>query len=918
MTKSSVTTTLLFTDIVGSTGLWETLPDAMSVALTRHDELMRSAIASCEGVVFKTVGDAFCAAFPTASNAVAAALAAQRALAAESWPNAVSLRVRMGLHSGVCEERDGDYFGPTVNRVARLAAVAHGSQVIVSEAIATLTRETLPQDTRLKDLGRHRLKDLTQPEHVFQLEADDLPTDFPPLRSLGNLELGNNLPIQLTSFVGRRRELVEIRRLMAASRLVTITGAGGCGKTRAAIEALTDADGVWFVDLARLTDPGLVAGQIGADLGIQAQAGEVMVEALTDVLSGQEVRLVLDNCEHVIDMCAELVTVLLRSCPGIRLLVTSREPLEVDGEYVYRLPSLSLPSPQADIDRQRVSESEAAQLFVERGRAHRSGFVLNDANAVAIESICRRLDGIPLALELAAARLASFSVAELEARLGDRFRFLTSGRRTTLPRHQTLNALVGWSYDLLAGPEKTLLRYLSVFAGGFTLDAAERLSGGHSLADSDIADLISSLTKRNLIQIEEHTDPLRYGMLETIRQFSLERLREHGEESSARAAHAGVFLTLAESTAPDLWSAQRVECLARINAEQDNLRDAMAVLLANPDPDAGRLAMRLFIAMSRYWEMTDQAAYVLDVARGLLTHPGTEERDALWVRTVAALALVWRSDNWELAVFAPVVTEAAELARELGLHGESSVLHWVLGGDLRWHGDRGVGMDLGYRAIQEARLSDDLTTLGVALIATADIISDPPVSRTLLKEALSCLRRGGDVYWEPVVLNNLAEADMAAGDIRSARQFLIEGIALSRSAGTNSVLTSLLSNLASIELDVGSNVVARAACAEAIRLQIRSGLLDHASGTLIGTMAGCACALGEIDTAALLYGASHAVSDHGGIDLGEGVKRHEGLLRRETTKFEYKASFAHGYSLSPREALKVALAWSEENTPEGR
>jgi predicted ATPase/class 3 adenylate cyclase len=913
VTTASATTTLLFTDIVGSTGLWEARPDVMSGALSRHDELMRSAITSCKGLVFKTVGDAFCAAFGTASDAVAAALAGQRALAAESWPDAVSLPVRMGLHSGVCEERDGDYFGPTVNRTARLAAVAHGSQVIISQATAKLARTTLPRGTRLKDLGTHRLKDLTLPEHVFQLEADDLPTQFPPLRSLGNLELGNNLPLQLTSFVGRRRELSEIRRLLTVSRLVTITGAGGCGKTRVAIESLTDTDGVWFVDLAPLTDPGLVVAQIGAALGIRFGAGPVMAETLTGVLSVQDVHLVLDNCEHVIDACAELADVLLRSCPNIRMLVTSREPLDVDGEYVYRLPSLSLPSDSGEIGWQQVSQSEAVQLFVARGGAHRSGFELTEANAVAIGSICRHLDGIPLAVELAAARLAGFSVADLEARLGDRFGFLSSGRRTALPRHRTLLGLVRWSYDLLTGPEQTLLRYLSVFVGGFTLDAAEQLRYGDSLIGSDIADVVSSLTKKSLIQIEEHTDPLRYEMLETIRQFSTERLREHGEQTAVRAAHAGVFLALAERAAHHLWGAERLEWLARINAEQGNLREAMAVLLDDPTPDAGPLAMRLFIAMSRYWEMTGQAAYVLDAFRALLSHPGTQERNELWVRTVAALALVWRADNWELAVFAPVVAEAAERARAYELFGESSVLHWVLGGDQGWRGERTRSMELTDRAIEDARRSGDLTALGVTLIAASATIADPPVCRPLLHEALSCLRRAGDTYWEPVALNNLADLDITSGDYSSALRFIAQGVALSRAAAADEILTALLANLAQIELDQENITAAQAACGEAIRIQIRAGLLNHLSGDIIGSVAGCASAHGEIEAAAFLYGAAHAVSVHSGIGLSERVDRHEESLRKKISESAYEAAFSQGASLSPREALKQALAWSDES-----
>jgi predicted ATPase len=891
----------------------------MSVALSRHDELMRSAISSFQGVVFKTVGDAFCAVFATASCAVAAAVAAQRALAAESWPDRVSLRVRMGLHSGVCEERDGDYFGPTVNRAARLAAVAHGSQVIVSESTAELARDTLPAQVHLRDLGRHRLKDLTVPEHVFQIDADDLSTQFPPLRSLGNLELGNSLPIQLSSFVGRRRDLSEVRRLLTSSRLVTITGAGGCGKTRTAIEALSDVDGVWFVDLASLTDPSFVAVQVGATLGMQALPGKSMTETLTEALEQQDLCLVLDNCEHVIDSCAELATVLSRSCPKLRILATSRQPLDIDGEQVYRLPSLSLPSDGVVIDREAVADSDAVQLFVERARSRRSDFALDDENAKAVAAICRRLDGIPLAIELAAARVMSFSIADLEARLDDRFRFLGAGRRTTLPRHQTLWASVDWSYDLLPESERTLLRYLAVFSGGFTFEAVETLCSDPPLNEFDVVGLISSLTEKSLIQMDEHTEPLRYGMLETIRQFATERLREHQEESMARAAHVGVFLLLAEAATARLWTAERLEWLPRINAEEANIREAMSTLLSDPEPAAARLTMRLFIAMSRYWEMTLHAAYVLDIAGVLLAHPGTQEHDDLWVKTIAALALIWRGDNWELAVFAPVVTEAAELARERGLYEESSVLHWVLGGDLTRHGQIDAATEIADRSIEDARRSGDMTALGVALIASSLSQQNLREARNRLTEALSCLRQAGDEYWEPTALNNLAWVDLRDGDRDSARRLLNQGIAVSRAGGTNSVLTTLLQNLAELELAEGNSFAAEAAFAEAIRIQIRTGMLDHVSDALIGGIAKCASTQGDIEAAAFLYGAADAASGHAGImDGDDWGAQHEERLRNKTSGSELDAAFAHGHSLSPREALKVAIGWSDDRLLPGR
>jgi tetratricopeptide (TPR) repeat protein len=584
--------------------------------------------------------------------------------------------------------------------------------------------------------------------------------------------------------------------------------------------------------------------------------------------------------------------------------------LDIEGEHVYRLPSLSVPS-EVDTSPERVEESEAVRLFVERAVARRSDFALNRANAAAVASVCRRLDGIPLAVELAAARVATFSIADLEARLDDRLRLLSAGRRGAIPRHQTLRALVDWSYELLTDAEQVLLRELSVFAGGFTLDAAETLNRHHARPALDTFGLVPSLVEKSLIQIEERSDPLRYGMLETIRQFAAEQLREHGDEHGARLAHVGVFLSLAESATPHLWKAERLDWLSRIDADEPNIREAMAFLLSDPDPEVGPLAMRLFIAMSRYWEMRGQAAYVLDVAQELLAHPGTLERDALWVEAVAALALIWRGDNWQLGVFTPVVTEAAELAGEMGMLVERSVLCWVLGGDLIKHGQLAEGVKLLERAIGYARRSGDLSALGVALIAGS--ASQTDTEQAQLSEALQCIRTAGDEYWEASILNNLACIDLVGGNRESARRLLGEGIALSLSGGTANILGTLLSNLGELELAERNIPAAQAAFAEAIAMQIRTGLLDHTSGTLIGGLAGCASARGDEDKAAFLYGAAHAVSDSAGIEHSDWVQQDEETLREKTSQAAFEAAFARGYALDPREALRAAQAWSDQD-----
>ncbi len=487
------TVTFLFTDIEGSTQLWEQHPTAMQAALAQHDAILRQAIEANGGYVFKTVGDAFCAAFPTAPEALNAALETQRALnktsevleTSEVWP----LRVRVGLHTGAAEERDHDYFGPTLNRVARMFSAGHGGQTILSLATYELVRDHLPSGAALRDLGEHRLKDLTRPEHIFQLLAPDLPADFPPLKTLDAWP--NNLPVQLTSFVGREKEMAEIKQQLAPLvpsgrggggegrvRLLTLTGPGGTGKTRLSLQTAADlldafANGVWLVELAPLADPALVPQTVATALGVREQQGRPVQATLTDYLREKKLLLILDNCEHLVEACASLADALLHACPGLKILASSREALGIAGEAPYRVPSLAIPDPRHLPPLETLTQYEAVRLFIERATTALPAFTVTNDNAPALAQICHRLDGIPLALELAAARVKLLRVEQIAARLDDRFRLLTGGSRTALPRQQTLRALIDWSYDLLSEPERALLQRLAVFAGGWTLEAAE-------------------------------------------------------------------------------------------------------------------------------------------------------------------------------------------------------------------------------------------------------------------------------------------------------------------------------------------------------------------------------------------------------------------------------------------------------------
>lgn len=570
--------TFLFTDIEGSTKLWEAHPETMRGSLARHDALMREAIAASNGYVFKTIGDAFCAAFATAPEAIEAVLNAQLALTAESWPAETPIKVRMALHTGAVESRDDDYFGPPVNRVARLLSTAHGGQSVLSQPTYELVRDALPPQSSVKDLGAHQLKDLARPEQVYQLLHPMLPAAFPPIRSLSTHP--NNLPQQLTSFIGREKETEDLKSLMGKSRLVTLIGSGGTGKTRLSLQVAADVlekypDGVWFVELAPLSDPDLVARTLADVLSVKEQAGEPVMATLLRFLKDKKLLVVLDNCEHLVASCASLVHEILQKCPDVQVLASSREGLGISGEQTYRVPSLSLPDPTKPQTAESLSHYESVSLFIDRAVLAKSDFQVTNQNAPALASLCYHLDGIPLAIELAAARVRSLTIEDIDSRLDQRFRLLTGGSRTALPRQQTLKALVDWSYDLLGDAEKALLCRLSVFAGGWTLEAAEAVCAGDPIEDWEVLDYLTSLCDKSLVVADEHAGTTRYSLLETVRQYAGDRLREAGEQETYRTRQLQYMRAFAQECEPKLRGAGQVEALGLLDRERDNLRAAL-------------------------------------------------------------------------------------------------------------------------------------------------------------------------------------------------------------------------------------------------------------------------------------------------------------------------------------------------------
>jgi predicted ATPase/class 3 adenylate cyclase len=676
------TVTFLFTDIEGSTKLWQEHPEGMKVNLARHDELLRSVIERNEGYVFKTVGDAFCAAFPTALQGVKAAVESQQALAQTEWGEAV-IKVRMGLHTGDAEERDHDYFGNTLNRVARLMSAGHGGQTLISLATQELIRDKLPSGVSLVDLGERRLKDLIRPEHIYQLNVEGLRDSFPPLKTLDAYR--HNLPAQTTSFIGREKEITEIKQAISEHRLVTLTGPGGTGKTRLSLQVAADMldqfhDGVWFIELAPITDPDLIPQTTLAAVGLQIQSGKTAEQSLLDALGEKTSLLVLDNCEHLIEACAQLADALLASAPRVKILASSREALGIRGEQTWRVPSLTLPDVKHLPPVEQVSQFESVRLFIERARLVQPHFDVNSQNAPAIAQICHRLDGIPLAIELAAARIRMLSAEEISTRLDDRFRLLTGGSRTALPRQQTLRALIDWSYDMLSEDEQTLLRRLAVFSGGCTLHAAESVCPDENpagISSYDVLDLLTHLVDKSLVALDEHPAQSRYRILETVRQYAREKLMEAGEGEAVRQKHFDYFYALAAEAEPYmLFGPTQLERLDQLEDDLGNFYAALEWSLENKMATGADLNAKLCWFWDRrgHWvegyEWTRRALELITDKTGLRAKLLAE---AAWL----ANELVYRQRSLDHAY------ESVALYRELGDKAGLAVPLLILGDEFR-------------------------------------------------------------------------------------------------------------------------------------------------------------------------------------------------------------------------------------------
>jgi predicted ATPase/class 3 adenylate cyclase len=816
--RSNPTLTLLFTDIEGSTRLWEQHPQAMRAALARHDSLLQQAIERHGGEVFKTVGDAFCAVFASATDAVTAAVAAQRALQSEAWPPESALRVRMALHTGTVERRGDDYFGQAVNRVAGLLSLGHGGQTLLTSVVGELLGDVLPDGVRLEALGRRRIKGVEEPLSVFELRHPSLTGGFPALHS-PIATFSHNLSEPLTSFVGREVEIEEIKALLGKTRLLTLTGSGGCGKTRLALEVGRHVleeypDGVWLVELASLADPGLVVQRVASALEIKEQEGQPLQRTLLEVLKSRRLLLVLDNCEHLVSACADLADALLRLCPQVKVLATSRQALQVGGEQSWRVPSLTPPdlerlsAEEQDVAR-IVGASDAVRLFVERASAQRAEFRLTDHNARPVASVCWHLDGIPLAIELAAARVSSLSAEEIERRLDQRFRLLTARNRAALPRHQTLQALIDWSYYLLIEPERLLLRRLAVFAGGWTLDACEQVCTDAGIETWETIDLLTSLVDKSLVLYEEKEGEARYRLLETVRQYALERLQEEDGEVLLKSRHLEHFLTWAEQAEPKLHGPEQVMWLQRLEREHDNLRAALDWSQQHDTPEMG---LRLAGALYWFWHLHSHLSEGRARLEDLLSR--TQERGRVKERAVAlqgAAQLAFYQSDYVAA--RKLFEESASIFREIGDDPGLAYALVYLGLATWWTGDHSPGFALSKESVALGRVLNDPWRLGMALWSlgsTQVLAGDHESALPFLLESASLLRSVGD-KWELIgPLIYLGDIKNGLGEYEAARVAVREALILSQEVGDRWRVGFCLDSLGETALAEGDNAQARA------------------------------------------------------------------------------------------------------------
>ncbi len=896
------TVVFLFTDIERSTQRWESHRQAMDDAVKRHDAILRDAIDRHNGYVFKAIGDAFCVAFARVSDAVTTAFEAQRALSAAEFSAVGGLSIRMGLHTGEASERNGDYFGPAVNRVARLMSIGHGGQILLSGVTRDLAHSDLPAGTSLLDLGSHQLKDLTEPEQVWQLTIAGLPAEFPPLKSLGTIP--NNLPIAQTSFRGREHDLEQVKALLGQHKLLTLFGSGGVGKTRLALQVGAEVldqnpDGVWLADFAPITDPELVSSVISKEIGMPQVEGRRIDESIPQWLRRKKLLLILDNCEHVLEPAAAIADAVIRSCSDVRLLATSRQALGVSGEVVHWLPSLAIPEKLAGLSSAEAIEYGAIALFVDRAKAADTRFILTDDNAPIVAEICRRLDGIPLAIELAAARVKILSIPNLARRLNERFKILTGGSRTALPRQKTLGALIDWSYDLLTPQEQMLFSRVGIFAGGFSLDAAMAVCCGEDLDEIEILDLLSSLTDKSLVVAHTAGEQERCHLLESTRAYALEKLAAAGAHARLAHRHAEYFHDQAQ-VADERWgTGSMATWLESVELELDNYRAVLEWALK----DGNDLALSGAVAgaLGRFWfdgGLAVEGRYWIGLAQASLDEPMHPQVAARLWRALSKVSSGKRKHDCAQRALTLYRSVGDEKGRAWALHDLAFSLFQM--------GQLEEATEVNARALAALGECGDKPGVANSLIVRAAIQQrwgDVLATRELYAQALAAFKALGDETGAAMVLGNLAELEFADGRVEQALRLAREALEIEARGKNATGLAISHLNIVAYRIALGDVDGAREPAHEVLRRvqQVQdelyiAGALQHIALIL--------ALRGEVNDAARLIGYVNTQFKQLGYE------------REATEKWGYEKLMATLYEqLSEAEIEKLAAegaAWSED------
>ena len=767
----SGTVTFLFTDIEGSTKLAQEFPDALPALLARHNNILNKVIEAQNGYVFRVAGDSFSVAFHTASDALTAALDAQRRLHNEAWVP-VPIKVRMGINTGAAQWKDdanGAYYEgyATLALTQRIMSAGHGGQILVSQTVHDLVKDQMLEGLELRDLGARRLKDIVQNEHLYQVVVTDLPSEFPPLATLETFN--HNLPVQLTSFIGRERELAEAQAKLTSARLLTLIGPGGTGKTRLSLQIAGEQlpnfkDGVWLIELAPVSDPALLVSTIASVFELREVQNIQPVSILLDYLRNRQLLLILDNCEHLVEASAQITNQLLHVCPNLKIIASSREALGIDGETVYRVPSLL--------------DDEATRLFVERATKADSRFKRTEHNAAYIAQICSRLDGIPLAIELAAARVKLFTPEQIAERLDDRFKLLTGGSRTALPRQQTLRALIDWSYQTLNQTEQRALRQLAVFSGGWSFDGAEAVIGQDEAMEG-----LLGLVNKSLVNVEEQEGEARYRFLETIRQYAMEKLVESGETVAARDRHLDYVLNLAGQMQQGMLVAENIEALDQLELEHDNLRAALEWACANHLDKALKLAY----AVGGFWAVRDHNSEAVT-----------------WCKTI-------------LKKTESIPEVDRDRARVYGVLGWISVTT----------GEHKAGREAAEKAIALAEKSNDFITIARAysiVALTSIFLGDYPTAQHASMAGESIARQQGLKSELAFALSTRAQMTyFSRGNMEQAKAYIVEAADVAREAGFGWAASFLAIGLGHTAAVLGDLEAARAGFMESARIAKRMG-----------------------------------------------------------------------------------------------